>query len=57
MRFGVRLSPAGATRADFILPVGSIEETITVYGTAPLSATTTRPPARASTAASSSVFR
>src|SRR5438270_12634943 len=36
MRFGVRLSPSGATRADFILPVGSIEETITVYGTAPL---------------------
>src|SRR4051794_25812194 len=36
MRFGVRLSPAGATRADFILPVGSVEETITVYGTAPL---------------------
>jgi hypothetical protein len=36
MRFGVRLSPRGATRADFILPVGSIEETITVYGTAPL---------------------
>src|SRR3954466_2736791 len=36
MRFGVRLSPSGATRADFILPVGSIEETITVYGAAPL---------------------
>jgi hypothetical protein len=36
MRFGVRLSPSGATRADFILPVGSIEETITVYGTAAL---------------------
>jgi len=36
MRFGVRLSPSGSTRADFILPVGSIEETITVYGTAPL---------------------
>ena len=36
MRFGVRLSPAGATRADFVLPVGSIEETITVEGTAPL---------------------
>src|SRR5437763_13374337 len=36
MRFGVRLSPAGSTRADFILPVGSIEETITVFGTAPL---------------------
>jgi hypothetical protein len=36
MRFGVRLSTAGATRADFVLPVGSIEETITVEGTAPL---------------------
>ena len=36
MRFGVRLSPSGSTRADFILPVGSIEETITVYGTAAL---------------------
>src|SRR5207248_10914896 len=36
MRFGVKLSPAGSTRADFILPVGSIEETITVAGTAPL---------------------
>ncbi len=36
MRFGVKLSPAGSTRADFVLPVGSVEETITVYGTAPL---------------------
>src|SRR5436305_1959619 len=36
MRFGVKLSAVGATRADFVLPVGSIEETITVYGTAPL---------------------
>jgi len=32
MRFGVRLSSSGATRADFVLPVGSIEETITVFG-------------------------
>ena len=30
MRFGVKLSPAASTRADFVLPVGSIEETITV---------------------------
>jgi hypothetical protein len=36
MRFGVRLSPAGGTRADFVLPVGSVEETITVEGAAPL---------------------
>ena len=36
MRFGVKLTAASATRADFILPVGSIEETITVVGTAPL---------------------
>jgi hypothetical protein len=36
MRFGVKLPDSGGTRADFILPVGSIEETITVEGTAPL---------------------
>jgi hypothetical protein len=36
MRFGVELPPAGALRADFVLPVGSVEETITVEGTAPL---------------------
>jgi hypothetical protein len=36
MRFGVKLSPAGGSRADFVLPVGSVEETITVVGTAPL---------------------
>ena len=36
VRFGVRLSAAAAARADFILPVGSIEESITVLGTAPL---------------------
>src|SRR5947209_5508090 len=28
MRFGVKLLPNAATRADFILPVGSIEETV-----------------------------
>ena len=36
IRFGVTLSAGGATRADFVLPVGSIEESITVTGTAPL---------------------
>ncbi|PWT86734.1 MAG: hypothetical protein C5B56_12015, partial [Proteobacteria bacterium] len=36
MRFGVRIQAALATRADFLLPVGSVEETITVMGTAPL---------------------
>lgn len=35
MRFGLRLT-GGAARVDFVLPVGSIEETITVEGTAPL---------------------
>lgn len=35
VRFDVRLAP-GAARADFVLPVGSVEETITVVGTAPL---------------------
>ena len=35
MRFGLRLA-AGPARVDFVLPVGSIEETITVQGTAPL---------------------
>jgi hypothetical protein len=35
MRFGVHLAAAPA-RVDFVLPVGSIEETITVEGTAPL---------------------
>jgi len=35
MRFGVRLGAAPA-RVDFVLPVGSIEETITVQGDAPL---------------------
>ena len=36
VRFGVTVAAASATRADFVLPVGSIEESITVYGTAPL---------------------
>jgi hypothetical protein len=36
MRFGVRILSSAATRADFLLPVGSVEETITVMGTAPL---------------------
>jgi hypothetical protein len=36
MRFGVKLAPGTAARADFVLPVGSVEETITVVGTAPL---------------------
>ncbi len=36
VRFGVPVAAASATRADFVLPVGSIEESITVYGTAPL---------------------
>ncbi len=36
VRFDVPLKPGGATRADFILPVGSVEESITVYGTATL---------------------
>jgi hypothetical protein len=35
VRFGLRLAAAPA-RVDFVLPVGSIEETITVEGTAPL---------------------
>ncbi len=36
VRFGVKLSSSAATRADFVLPVGSVEESITVYGNAPL---------------------
>ena len=36
IRFGVRLDPAAGTRADFNLPVGSMLETITVTGTAPM---------------------
>ena len=36
VRFGVILVPSGASRADFLLPVGPVEETITVEGTAPM---------------------
>jgi hypothetical protein len=36
VRFGVRLDALRPARLDFNLPVGSIEETITVEGTAPL---------------------
>ena len=36
VRFDVTLKAAAIARADFILPVGSVEESITVYGTAPL---------------------
>ncbi len=36
IRFGVRLAESSPARADFILPVGSIEESITVTGSAPL---------------------
>jgi len=35
IRFGVRLTAAATTRADFILPVGSVEESITVEGAGP----------------------
>ncbi len=36
IRFGVRLDPNSGTRADFNLPVGSMLESITVHGTAPM---------------------
>jgi hypothetical protein len=36
VRFGVALASGAGTRADFVLPVGSMEESITVYGSAPL---------------------
>ena len=36
IRFGVRLDPSQALRADFALVVGSVHEVITVEGTAPL---------------------
>ncbi len=36
VRFDVVLKPGAAARADFVLPVGSVEESITVVGTAPL---------------------
>src|ERR1051325_11103197 len=35
-RFDVRLAAATPARADFVLSVGSIEESITVYGNPPL---------------------
>jgi len=35
MRFGVRVSPGSAARADFALPVGSVEESITVEAAEP----------------------
>ena len=34
-RYDVKLEMAALTRADFVLPVGPIEESITVYGSAP----------------------
>ena len=36
VRFGVHLAVSALTRADFILPVGSRTESITVYGNPPL---------------------
>jgi hypothetical protein len=36
VRFGVRLTVSTLTRADFILPVGTRTESITVYGNPPL---------------------
>ena len=36
IRFGVKLDPSQAVRADFALVVGSVHEVITVEGTAPL---------------------
>jgi hypothetical protein len=36
VRFGVRLAGGASARADFVLPVGSVEESVTVVGTAPL---------------------
>src|SRR6266581_4655166 len=36
IRFGVKLSPSQPARADFRLVVGSVQETITVEGSAPL---------------------
>src|SRR5271157_3636236 len=35
-RFDVRLADGATTRADFVLSVGSIEESITVYGNPPV---------------------
>ena len=36
VRFNVQLAPDATTRADFTLPVGSMNDAITVHGTAPL---------------------
>src|ERR1041384_4116858 len=36
VRFGVSVGAASVTRADFMLPVGPVEETITVEGSTPL---------------------
>src|SRR5579872_4704341 len=36
VRFNVPLNPAAATRADFTLSVGSMNDSIVVYGTAPM---------------------
>jgi hypothetical protein len=36
VRIGVHVSAASLARADFLLPVGSVEESITVYGNTPL---------------------
>lgn len=36
VRFAVALAPASTARADFVLPVGPVEETITVEGIAPM---------------------
>jgi hypothetical protein len=36
IRFNVRLDPARPARADFMLAVGALQETVTVEGTAPL---------------------
>jgi hypothetical protein len=35
-RYDVRLTPAAPTRADFVLPIGPVEESITVYDSAPM---------------------
>ena len=36
IRFGVKLSESEAARVDFKLVIGSVQETITVEGSAPL---------------------
>ena len=57
MQFGVRLSADAATRADFVLPVGSIEETITVESAEPAWSGPTPPPAGASSTTRSNACR